>query len=150
MDQATTQLLANQLGLVSENGEFQPSDVAAALANRMSESNPMMASLFAQMLNRTQSVDEDDSDEYQDYELEIQRLKNMINGLRRQVASANTMANYIAEIFGACPSCWGLYRLCEHCHGKGLPGFTDPNIEELRAWVEPALKKGGFYIASQQ
>ncbi len=145
MDEVMAQLLASQLGIAPQNGSLQPDDVAAALASRTSD--PLMASLITHMASRKQAADEEVSADHQDGERETQRLKKIIARLRREAASADVMARYIADIFGACPACWGLNRLCQRCQGRGLPGYTDPDLEELRAWVEPALKKGGLHIA---
>jgi hypothetical protein len=146
MDQTLTQLLANQLGLAPVNGDFQPNDIAAALASQ--GTNPLMASFIAQMASRREAADETTPEEQKDYEREIQHLKKIIARLRRELASANVMAHFIADIFGACHTCWGLNKLCQHCGGKGKPGYSNPDLEELRAWIEPALKKGGLHIES--
>src|SRR5215211_40407 len=136
MDQATSQLIANQLGLPSKDGQYEPNEIATALASRTSD--PLMAALFQQLANRTPTseIEEGITDD-EAYEREIIRLKKVIARLQQRITSANVMAHYIADIFGACPTCWGLNRICERCQGKGLPGYTDPNLEELRAWVEP-------------
>lgn len=145
MDQTTTQLLANQLGFAPENGHLQPSDIATALANKTSD--PILALLLNQIASRPPAVESGDVNlNLEDHQREIIRLKKMIARLRQQMASAEVMARYIADIFGACPACWGLNRHCEQCQGRGSPGYANPNLEELRTWVEPALKKGGFYI----
>jgi hypothetical protein len=144
MDPEITQQIANQLGIMPGNGTLQPSDITAALAGRISD--PLMASLFVQMLNRKQSTEDISDIDQPDSEREVKRLKRIIIQLQREVASANTMARYIADIFGACPICWGLNRLCQQCQGKGVPGYSDPNLEELCTWVKPALRKGGFHI----
>jgi hypothetical protein len=99
------------------------------------------------MANRKQAAEEEISEGHKDFEREIQRLKKIIARLRQEVASANVMAHFIADIFGTCHACWGLNKLCQQCGGKGRPGYANPDLDELRAWVEPALKKGGLHIA---
>jgi hypothetical protein len=146
MDNMMAQLLANQLGIATENGYPQPNEIAAALASQTSD--PMMAALLGQMASRKPAANAEDVDaEHQDCEREMLRLKKLIARLKQEVASANVMARYIADTFGACPACWGLNRLCQQCQGKGKPGYADPDLEELQTWVEPALRKGGLYIA---
>jgi hypothetical protein len=146
MNQAMAQLLANQLGIASENGILQPSDIATALASRTSD--PLMATLLSQMASQKPAVELETVDvDYEKYEHEIVRLKKLIVRLKRELASANVMARYIADVFGACPVCWGLNGLCQQCQGKGRPGYAEPNLDELRAWVEPALRRGGLSIA---
>jgi hypothetical protein len=100
------------------------------------------------MANRKSAAEAEDTPvDDPDYEREMLRLKRIIARLKQSLASADVMARYIADIFGACPACWGLNQVCPHCHGKGKPGYANPDMEELRAWVEPALKKGGLHIA---
>jgi hypothetical protein len=145
MDQTMTQLLANQLGLAPEDGRLQPSDIAAALANKTSD--PILALLLNQIASRAPEAESGAlNSNHPNRQREIIRLNKMIARLRRQIASAEGMARYIADTFGACPACWGLNRYCEQCQGQGSPGYANPNLEELRTWLEPALKKGGFHI----
>jgi hypothetical protein len=146
MDPAMSQLLASRLGLASGYGDLQPNDIAAALANQ--GANPLMASLIAEMASRKQTREEEVDPDHKNYERELQRLKRIIARLRQEVASANVMAHFIADIFGTCHSCWGLNKLCQQCGGKGSPGYGEPDLEQLRDWVEPALRKGGLHIAS--
>lgn len=146
MDQTITQLLAHQLGLAPGSDDLQPNDIAAALASQGTD--PLMANLIAQIATRKQTPDGNNGEDHQDYEREILRLKKIIVRLRHEVASATVMANFIANIFGTCRACWGLNQFCQQCGGQGKPGYAPPNLDELRAWVEPALKKGGLHIAS--
>lgn len=146
MDQTMNQLLASQLGLAPGNGDLQPADLAAAFTSQGAD--PLMAGLLAQMMSRKQAGEEETGEDHTEYEREIQRLKKIIIRLRQEVASANVMAHFIADIFGTCHACWGLNQLCPQCGGKGKPGYAQPHLDELRAWVEPALKKGGLTIAS--
>jgi hypothetical protein len=149
MDQALTQLLATQLGITGDVSNYQPQDLATLVANQTS--NPWMAALLTQMKDRqAAAVTEEPEAAEAAYEQELARLKKIIARLKQELASADVMARYIAGIFGTCPHCWGLNRLCPHCGGRGQPGYVEPNYGELRAWVEPALKRGGLAIAKAE
>lgn len=146
MDPTMNQFLANQLGITPGDGDLQPTDIAAALVSH--GANPLMANLIAQMASRGPTTHGEPGEHPRDYEHEIRHLKKVIHRLQHEIASAQVMAHFIANVFGTCPNCWGLNKLCEQCEGKGKPGYTSPDLEELRAWVEPALRKGGLHIAS--
>ena len=153
MEQAMTQLLAQKMGLTSEQyDELLAGNPAPLLANQSAD--PLMAALFGSMLMRKPAPTEFDGAEEGDdaarnralRERELVRARQIIVKLKDQLASADAMANHIAEIFGACEFCWGLNRVCPRCGGKGSPGFRDPKQEELLSWVEPALEKLGLRV----
>jgi hypothetical protein len=148
MNPAMAQMLAQQLGLPADQEGLDPS---ALLANQASD--PLMAALVSSMLQR-QAADRDTPTEIDEEQAvlkhELAQAKKTIRKLRENVASANNMANYIAQVFGACPACWGLNQLCPHCRGQGKPGSYQPNEAELLAWVEPALTKLGLRIVKSE
>jgi hypothetical protein len=111
-----------------------------------------MAALVSSMLQR-QAADRDSADTDEEEAVlkhQLVQAKKTIRKLREDVALANNMANYIAQVFGACPACWGLTQLCPHCRGQGKPGSYQPNEAELLAWVEPALTKLGLRIVKPE
>ena len=148
MDQAMMQLLAERIGLTGEQSEaLRTGNAYSLLANPSAD--PLMAALVSSMLTRKPEAAETDFGVDADHsacERELLRAKKIIASLKDNLASANAMANYIAEIFGACQFCWGLNKLCPRCDGKGRPGFTDPQQEDLLGWVEPALHKLGLTV----
>jgi len=150
MNPIAMQMLAKQLGITPENlTNMQPDGIAAALANQTND--PLMAALITQMASQQSSTSATETpaeEDGRDYDRELNALQKIITRLKQQLASAEIMARYIADVFGACPVCWGLNRLCQQCGGKGKPGYAQPDVEELRAWVEPALRKGGLHIAT--
>ena len=144
MNQLMAQLMAERFGVNK--------DVLAALQaveSSSSESNglsdPLMAALVSTMMQqKSASGDEAGEEEEIDYERLLAQAKRRIHQLKRQLAAAMAMVNYIAEVFGACPACWGQNKLCPQCRGRGAPGSERPMEEELLAWVEPALKALGM------
>lgn len=149
MNPMMMQLLSKQFGISPEQAmNLTPNDLASFISTRTSD--PMMAAMLAQlaMQQSTTASSAEMEDDERDYDRELARLKKTIVQMRQQLSSAEVMARYIADTFGACQVCWGLNRFCAHCGGKGRPGYADPNIEELRKWIDPALKKGGLRIAS--
>ncbi|MBO9205456.1 MULTISPECIES: hypothetical protein [Niastella] len=46
-----------------------------------------------------------------------------------------------AEAVGACPECWGEDSLCNSCHGRGKPGYYQPNPTYFNMYIRPVLSK---------
>jgi len=148
MNQEMTRLLTERLGLTQEEYEsLQGGDPARVFASRFAErfSDPLLATLFNSMVQQHSEAREDHLDPI-DHERVLDRAKTTIRKLKENLAAADTMASYIAEVFGACPQCWGLNRLCPQCKGRGNPGSGEPQGEELLSWVEPALAKLGMKV----
>jgi len=144
MDSSMTQLVAQKFGLNAEQYDaLQNGDPSPLIANNRLD--PMMAAMLSSMMNK-RDASSDEPEPRDDYEEALARAQKRIQHLKEQVAAAYTMANFIAETFGACRTCWGLNKMCPRCGGKGKPGFTEPAEEELRNWVEPALGKLGLKI----
>jgi hypothetical protein len=147
IDDAVRQLVLERLAPpASGDGDPASTDMAAALGARGAD--PIMTALLASMLNR--QAEPGRVDEQTEAEEKLERARAVIRKLKRDLATAETMARYIAGTFGACPSCWGLSRTCPQCQGRGGPGFTEPNEEELLAWVGPALRRLGLEVARQE
>lgn len=147
IDDTVRQLVLERLG-PSGNGEGDPAstDMVAALGARGAD--PIMTALLASMLNR--QAEPGPADEQAETEQKLERARAVIRKLKRDLATAETMARYIAGTFGACQSCWGLSMACPQCQGRGGPGFIEPNEEELLAWVGPALRRLGLEVARQE
>ena len=146
MDENMTQVLAERLGFTKEqNAALQAGDLASLFLSRSSD--PLMAALVSSVLNK-KSTKNEESEPQLDYERELVRSKRIIRKLKEDLAAADMMLKYIAEIFGTCPACWGQNKLCLRCKGNGRPGSADPAEEELLAWVEPALKKLGMGLVN--
>jgi|SRR4029453_1584898 hypothetical protein len=148
MEEAMTQLLAQRMGLSGEQYDaLRSGNPDPLLTNQVSD--PLIAALFSSMLTRKSESAEVSSDTQHDHsicERELRRAKRTIAKLKDNLASADAMANHIADIFGACEFCWGLNKLCPRCGGRGWPGFTEPKQEELLGWIEPALRKLGLTV----
>ena len=144
MDQMMAQLFAEKLGI--DPGQLQQSgDLSSALSNQFSD-NPLMAALIGSMMSQAQADDEP-AEKPPEYERILMRAKKIIRALKQELATADEMLRYLAEVFGACPICWGQNRLCPGCKGKGSPGSYEPLESELLRWVEPALKRLGMRVA---
>lgn len=145
MNQEMTRLLTERLGLTQEEDEaLQGGDLSRVFASRFAErfSDPLMATLFNSMVQQNSEAREN----HVDHERDLDRAKMTIRKLKEDLAAADTMAHYIAEVFGACPQCWGLNRLCPQCKGSGKPGSGEPQEQELLSWVGPALAKLGMKV----
>lgn len=44
-----------------------------------------------------------------------------------------------AEAIGACPECWGEERQCNHCRGRGKPGYFHPKQEYFDMYIKPVI-----------
>jgi hypothetical protein len=111
-----------------------------ALASRVSD--PLMAALLNSMMDRQPVGTEQASEE----ERQLAKARAVNRKLREDLDAAERMALYVARVFGACQSCWGLNRLCPQCRGDGGSGWAQPSESELLSWVEPALKRLGLRV----
>lgn len=64
--------------------------------------------------------------------------------LQEALTAANAMSGWVAHTVGACRACWGLVADCRECGGQGRPGYLPPDVEELVAWLGPALRRAGL------
>jgi hypothetical protein len=145
MNQEMTRLLTERLGLTEEEyGALQAGDPSRLFAGRFAErfSDPLLATMFRSMFQQNSEARAD----HVDHEPDLDRAKMTIRKLKENLAAADTMAHYIAEVFGACPQCWGLNRLCPRCKGSGKPGTGEPQEQELLSWVGPALAQLGMKV----
>lgn len=148
MKQEMTRLLTERLGLTEEEYRaLQAGDPSRLFAGRFAErfSDPLLATMLQSMFQQNSEAREDYV-EHVDYERDLERARITIRKLKESLAAADTMAHYIAEVFGACPQCWGLNRLCPECKGRGMPGSGEPQEDELLSWVGPALAKLGMNV----
>lgn len=144
MNEQLAQLIATRLG----NGANGADPAAWASALSQHGADPLTAMLMSQMLAARPHEPVEAASDDDERDREVERLRRALGRARQELASADVMARYVAETFGACPKCWGLNHLCPHCGGKGGPGYAEPDAETLRAWVEPALAKAGFAIVA--
>ena len=138
MDQKMTQLLTEKLGAGLQSDDLSPDALQSLISNQFSD--PMMAALATSMLSQNTTKDKTAA-ELVRYKRKVARAKQVIQLLKQHLEDANVMLNYISEVFGVCPFCWGQDQQCDHCHGRGYPGSGEPVEEELLAWAVPALGK---------
>jgi hypothetical protein len=100
------------------------------------------------MLRQNQTGESAAANDRAELEHELAKARRTIQKLKLDLAAADTVANRVAEILGACPSCWGLNRLCTRCQGSGGPGTSELKGEEFLAWLEPALSRLGVRVAA--
>ena len=149
MNQDVTQLLTQRLGLTQEEYlSLHAGNPAQLFASRFSEqfSDPLLATMFNSMFQQNFGRRDDVIDQ-DDHGRASESAEITIRKLKEDLAAADTMAHYIAEVFGACPQCWGLNRLCPQCNGRGNPGSGEPQEDEMLAWVTPALAKLGLKVS---
>jgi hypothetical protein len=144
VDPAVTQLLAEKLGLTAEEFESMGSGDLSSLLGSQS-GNPLMGALLQSMLQSSASEPAAEAPSV-DYEAILLRARARIQELKEEVAVTRSMVRYIADVFGACPLCWGQHRICPRCDGRGRPGSRDPIEEEMLDWVVPALRRRGMRI----
>ena len=106
------------------------------------QSDPLQALVLQQLSRADTNVTEDDS-ALRD---ELARCRRTVRRLGADVAAANAMTQWVAEVLGACPLCWGLNRFCRHCLGAGTPGSSEADVDRLIDWVGPALARAGLSV----
>jgi hypothetical protein len=155
MDTQMTQAFAERLGVdPAQLAAMTRADPYALLASQTGD--PLMAAMIGTLMQQRATKEDrlDDQQDERDEELrererELRRANRVIRALRQQLEAADRLTQYVATTFGACPACWGLNRLCAQCGGKGAAGYNDPALDELLAWVEPALSKAGMKVVPQ-
>lgn len=107
-------------------------------------SNPWLALMGEMMQQREAEAQE--AAELTDCRRRLSRAREVIGHLRQELEAAHVIVNYISQVFGACPHCWGQDPSCRQCGGRGAPGAFAPQEDELLAWAEPALNRLGRSI----
>ncbi len=117
-------------------------DLASLAARSPATSNSSRQDLLLRLLSsmQTQADDRSQLDRYAQDERRRARVarRRLLLAQHRELAYRNET---LAEIFGACPSCWGELPSCRSCRGEGFAGWTMPDEEALRALVAPALDR---------
>lgn len=120
-----------------------PADWSARL-EAAGTSNPWLALMGEMMQQREAEAQE--ASELTDCRQRLGRAREVIGRLRQEMEAAHAIVNYISQVFGACPRCWGQDTTCRQCDGRGVPGAFAPQEDELLAWAEPALNRLGWSI----
>ena len=47
----------------------------------------------------------------------------------------------LAAALGSCENCWGEDSTCDHCGGKGTPGWRPVNARLFQLYIQPAFDK---------
>lgn len=147
METALAQMFAERLGLSPEELAAVQAGEPAPLLSRCSD--PLLAAMINSVASR-KTAPRAASELPHDPAQTLERAKEVIHKLRKELASARAMLDYMGELFGACPSCMGLNRVCPDCHGQGGPGYRPPNLLEMLPWVEPALERGGLRLTREE
>ena len=127
MDEALRQMVLDQLAV----GGDAPTD-------------PLLGALLGALTQQqAERADEGDDDRLR---AELARARRAIARLKENVRAGDTMALFVSEVFGCCPICWGLNRLCATCRGEGGPGYREADVERLLDWVSPALARAGLEV----
>jgi hypothetical protein len=142
MDQRARQAIAERLGLSGEEYDaLQGGDLTPLIAGRVSD--PLLALFLSTSMRPAAEHGEAD---VETAERKLVRARHTIRALREDLSTADTMLRYVAEVFGACETCWGRDSSCPRCTGRGTPGSSVPLEEELLTWVVPALQRLGLRI----
>jgi hypothetical protein len=120
-------------------------DVVSLIASRISD--PLTAAVVGSILDRGDR--RSSYEEEHDSSREVDLLRGRVRRLEGALASADSMALYVAQTFGACRACWGLNRFCTECHGDGRPGSSDPDRDSLLSWVSPAIERLGLEVVTR-
>ena len=158
-DALMTRLLAARLGLTEEQVAAVRQGDYSALLSPERRHDPLLAAAVASTLAAGRAApsagapaeaaaERAEADELERLRHLLAAARQRIHDLKQDLAAADAMVQYIAQVFGACPACWGQNRLCVRCHGKGLPGSGPVAEEELLAWVRPALRSLGLRITN--
>jgi hypothetical protein len=152
MDAATTQLLAQRIGLSQEDTQALLSgEITVPMVNRAAATtaDPLTAVLLTSMLKqRSQSSADNAADP--PAETALSRAQETIRELKQHLSDADAMIAHLADTFGACPVCWGSSDLCRRCRGTGKPGSSVPAEEEFLSWVGLPLERLGFELVKKQ
>jgi hypothetical protein len=119
--------------------------LTAALTERLraeAGADPLTALLLEQMVAASA-----ENDETEILKARLGRAQHALDRVRADLVAANTMAEWVAGVLGACPACWGLDRFCRRCSGAGVPGSSAPDLDQLVPWIVPALRRAGLVIA---
>lgn len=120
-----------------------PADWLARM-QAMEASNPWLTLMGEMMQQRDAETQQ--TLELVDYQRRLDRAREVIGRLRQELEVAHVIVNYISQVFGTCPQCWGQNKSCHQCGGRGAPGAFAPQEDELLAWAEPALNRLGWSI----
>jgi len=132
-----TTLLAQRLKLAPEEIDMlRAGDPSAVIARQVRD--PSLAAAFTSMLRKPNEEERRPGPTTQE---QLQQAVEQIRQLRQDLAAADAMLKYIADVFGTCPACWGQNQQCVRCGGRGQPGSRVPLEEELLAWVRPAFRR---------
>jgi hypothetical protein len=147
MDQALQTLLMERLGASgTEPGGGDGGGLASLVSSQFSD--PLIGAVVTSLLNRRMqgSNDVGADDVHVHCRIELAQAKRAVHTMRQLLEPASEIVTYVAEIFGACPTCWGLESACAQCHGRGRAGWSEPSAEEMMSWVEPALERLGLQV----
>jgi hypothetical protein len=145
MDQALQTMLMERLAAAGEQASGDDADLSALISSQFPD--PLMGALVTLLNRRNQAAAEEGSDDpHANCRVELSRARQAVHTLRQLLEPAGEITRYVADVFGACPSCWGLEPACEQCHGRGRAGWSEPSSEDLFSWVEPALGRLGLRI----
>ncbi|HKO14836.1 MAG TPA: hypothetical protein VJU87_01300 [Gemmatimonadaceae bacterium] len=138
MNEAMRALLVERLKLQPEEvAMVQAGDPSPIIARQVRD--PALAGVLTSMLRRpaeTEPVSQEPTAQQR-----LERALEETRRLRQDLAAADAMLKYVADVFGACHACWGRAPGCARCGGHGHPGARVPLEEDLLAWVGPALRR---------
>jgi hypothetical protein len=106
------------------------------LVDSMSQGNPMVKSVADLLMSALNNDDDDDAHDQRAREARRQRARQRLKQIQRSMTLSKRRNAFVAAALGAC-ECWGFDSGCRFCHGRGEPGFREPNVEAFTALVVP-------------
>lgn len=109
------------------------------------QANPQMSALMQALLEKQQQKTESTTSS-QESSIQIRRLRQSRNNWKHYAQSLSETVRFFAELFGACPACWGHDNQCPNCRGQGAIGSQNPDLDTLVELVSPLLAEAGLSI----
>lgn len=69
------------------------------------------------------------------------RLLRRIRSLTEDLALQQETGDTLAAALGACYLCWGEDSRCDHCRGRGISGWGDPDPALFDEYIAPAIRR---------
>jgi len=125
-------------------GEAPDFDVGHLVA-QISESDPRLGLIARMLVQRSapEAIPEGDISRSGDANAEaddapLRSLRRRTLGELKELRVRNDM---LAASLGACYLCWGDDAGCDHCGGRGAPGWRLPDVDLFRSIVDPAIRR---------
>jgi hypothetical protein len=107
--------------------------------DELSQINPQLG-LLARVLASRETGDAVDDERIASLRERTETLRRRFNEVIQEADDAVTRLGLLADALGACAACWGEDLECGWCHGRGRPGFAEPEPNFFDRLVLPAVR----------